>query len=57
MGCATDAGLDGLVALLNHEHPKIRALAEGVIAKLEKQGNAAGVRRWCRVALLCCGCD
>eukprot|EP01094_Clydonella_sp_ATCC50884_P006639 TRINITY_DN1585_c0_g1_i7.p1 TRINITY_DN1585_c0_g1~~TRINITY_DN1585_c0_g1_i7.p1 ORF type:complete len:1069 (+),score=466.60 TRINITY_DN1585_c0_g1_i7:129-3209(+) len=44
INCATDAGLDGLVQLLNHEHPKIRALAESVVTELEKQEDEVVIK-------------
>ena len=34
LGLADEAGLDGLLSLLDHEHPKIRSLAEDVIGSL-----------------------
>jgi hypothetical protein len=39
LGFADEAGLDSLLALLDHEHPKIRSLAEEIIGALESDGK------------------
>jgi len=36
---AEEAGLDSLMSLLNHEHVKIRALAEESLNALKKSGS------------------
>ena len=40
---ADEAGLESLLTLLDHEHPKIRALAEEFTSNLKKTGHDVGV--------------
>ena len=37
MGYADEAGLDSLLSLIDHEHPRVRAAAEEMIGNLNKE--------------------